>query len=90
MIEQATVISVMQDAIGTVLVVSLPPIGIGLIIGVVISIFQAATQVNEQTLTFVPKIVGILLALLIFGGMMLSNLTEFAQRMYDYALMIAT
>jgi flagellar biosynthetic protein FliQ len=80
----------MQDAIGTVLVVSLPPIGIGLIIGVVISIFQAATQVNEQTLTFVPKIVGILLALLIFGGMMLSNLTEFAQRMYDYALMIAT
>ena len=51
----------------------------------VISIFQATTQINEQTLAFVPKIVAILLVLLIFGGMMLSNMTEFSQRMFGYA-----
>jgi len=75
----------MQDAISTVLTVALPCILVGLVIGLVISIFQAATQVNEQTLTFVPKIVGILLSLLVFGGFMLNNLMEFITRMYDYA-----
>ncbi len=79
----------MQDAIGTVLTVSLPPIAIGLIIGVIISIFQAATQINEQTLTFVPKIIGILVALLVFGGMMLNNLTDFAGRIYEYAAIVS-
>ncbi|WP_330598624.1 flagellar biosynthesis protein FliQ [Christensenella tenuis] len=87
-IDQATIITVMQDAISTILTVALPPILIGLIIGIIISIFQAATQINEQTLTFVPKIIGILVALLIFGGMMLNNLTEFASRIYEYAVMI--
>lgn len=80
----------MQEAISTVLTVSLPAVGVGLVIGVIISIFQAATQVNEQTLTFVPKIIGILLALLVFGGLMLSNLTEFTDRVYQYALEVLT
>lgn len=88
-IDQATIISIMQDAISTVLTVSLPPILVGLVIGIIISIFQAATQINEQTLTFVPKIIGILVALLIFGGMMLNNLTEFATRIYEYAAMVS-
>ncbi len=78
----------MQDAIFTILKVSLPPILVGLVIGIIISIFQAASQINEQTLTFVPKIIGILLAMLLFGGFMLNNLTEFAFRMYDYAATI--
>ncbi len=79
----------MQDAIRTILTVSLPPILIGLVIGIIISIFQAATQINEQTLTFVPKIIGILLAILIFGGLMLNQLVEFATRIYEYAAMIS-
>lgn len=87
-IDQATIIKVAQDAIYTVLVVSLPAIGVGLVIGVIISIFQAATQVNEQTLTFVPKIIGILLAILVFGGLMLNNVTEFTYRVYEYTQMV--
>lgn len=88
-IDQATIITVMQDAVRTVLVVSLPMIGVALVIGLIISIFQAATQVNEQTMTFVPKMVGILLVLLIFGGFILSNLNEFTTRMFSYALMVS-
>ncbi len=84
------VVTIMQDAILTVLKVSLPPILVGLVIGIIISIFQAASQINEQTLTFVPKIVGILLAILIFGGFMLNNLTEFTTRMYEYAITVPT
>lgn len=88
-IDQATIITIMQDAISTVLTVALPPILIGLVVGIIISIFQAATQINEQTLTFVPKIIAILVALLIFGGMMLNNLTEFTTRIYEYAVTVA-
>ncbi|WP_066684193.1 flagellar biosynthesis protein FliQ [Christensenella intestinihominis] len=87
--DQATIITIMQDAISTVLTVALPPILIGLVVGIIISIFQAATQINEQTLTFVPKIIAILVALLIFGGMMLNNLTEFTTRIYEYAVTVS-
>jgi flagellar biosynthetic protein FliQ len=58
---------------------------VAMVVGVVISIFQATTQINEQTLAFVPKIVAILLVILVFGGMMLSNMTEFSARMFGYA-----
>jgi flagellar biosynthetic protein FliQ len=79
----------MQDAVSTTLIVALPCILVGLVIGLVISIFQSATQINEQTLAFVPKIAGILLSLLVFGGHMLNNLTELINRMYEYAAVIA-
>lgn len=85
---QATIIAIMQEAISTTLTVSLPPILVGLVVGIIVSIFQAATQINEQTLAFVPKIVGILASLLLFGGMMLTNLTEFAQHVYTYMVQI--
>ena len=86
---QATIITIMQEAISTTLTVALPPILVGLVVGIIISIFQAATQINEQTLAFVPKIVGILASLLLFGGMMLTNLTEFAQHVYTYMVQIS-
>jgi flagellar biosynthetic protein FliQ len=79
----------MQDAVKTVLMVSLPMLGIGLAIGLIISIFQAATQINEQTMTFIPKIIGILLVLLVCGGYILSNLTEFTNRMFSFAVMVS-
>ena len=73
----------------TVLMVSLPMLGIGLAIGLIISVFQAATQINEQTMTFIPKIIGILLVLLVSGGYILSNLTEFTGRMFALATMVS-
>ncbi len=83
--DQAEIITVMQDAVTTILVVAAPIMIVALVVGVIISIFQATTQINEQTLAFVPKIVAILLTMLVFGGMMLSNMTEFSTRMFGYA-----
>jgi flagellar biosynthetic protein FliQ len=62
---------------------SLPMLGVALVIGVLISIFQATTQINEQTLAFAPKIIGILLSLLIFGGWIINNLTDFTTDLYS-------
>ena len=82
--EQTQVVTLISDAIHTILIVSLPLLMTAMIIGIVISIFQAATQINEQTLSFVPKLFGILLAMLIFGGWMLSSLTDFMTRVFSY------
>ena len=82
--EQAQVIKVMQDAISTIMVVSAPVLIIGIVVGVIVSIFQATTQINEQSLAFVPKIIAIFLALLVFGGWILTNLNEFTLRMFSY------
>lgn len=73
-----TVVAIIRDALGTVLLVSAPMLGIGLLVGLVISVFQATTQIQEQTLTFVPKIIAIFLAMVVFGPWMLHTLVEFA------------
>jgi len=72
------VLTVARETIITSLLLALPPLGIGLLVGLVISIFQAVTQIQEQTLTFVPKIIAVLLSLLIFGPWMLRLLMSFA------------
>ena len=71
------VITFAQEAIKTTLLVSLPMLGLGLVVGLIISIFQAVTQINEMTLTFVPKIVIILLGLFFFANFMLEHLMSF-------------
>ncbi len=83
--EQSQVITVMQDAITTILTVAGPMLIVAMVVGLIISIFQATTQINEQTLSFVPKIVAILLTLLLTAGFIITNLTEFTTRMFDYA-----
>ena len=83
MLSQNEIILVMREAVYTVLMSSLPMLLAALIIGVVISIFQATTQINEQTLAFVPKIIGILLALILFGGMILNNLSDFTINLFE-------
>ncbi len=71
------VIGFTRQAIETALSVSLPMLGVGLIVGVVVSILQAATQIQEQTLVFIPKIVSIFLALLIAFPFVLETLSDF-------------
>ena len=71
------VVSFAQEAIKVTLFVSMPMLFLGLIVGVAISIFQAVTQIQEMTLTFVPKILVVLLALLWFAGWMLEQLMHF-------------
>ena len=72
------VVSFAQEAIKTTILVSLPMLGLGLAVGLIVSIFQAVTQIHEMTLTFVPKILVVLLALLFFAHWMLQQLTSFA------------
>ena len=66
-----------RQAIETMLMVSLPVLGLSMAIGLIISVFQSVTQIQEMTITFVPKIVVTFLALLIFGSWMLSKLAGF-------------
>ncbi len=83
MLSQTEIISVMKDAVYTVLVAAMPMLIAALVIGVIISIFQATTQINEQTLAFVPKIIGIMLALILFGGFIISKLTDFTNGIFE-------
>jgi len=71
------IMTIARDTLITSMLLAAPPLGIGLLVGLIISIFQAVTQIQEQTLTFVPKLIAILLSLLIFGPWMLNILTEF-------------
>lgn len=71
------VVNFAQEAIKVTLLVSMPMLALGLIVGVVISIFQAVTQIQEMTLTFVPKILIVMVALLYFSSWMLEQLMQF-------------
>jgi flagellar biosynthetic protein FliQ len=76
-------IDIGRDAIVVSLKLGGPIMLLALIVGVVISLFQALTQIQETTLTFVPKIVAILLAMLILMPFMLTTLTAFTERLFD-------
>ena len=72
-----TVIHIGRTAVETVLLTSAPMLIAAMVVGLVISIFQAATQINEQTMTFIPKIVVVFLSLLIFGPWIIELLVTF-------------
>lgn len=81
-------ISLGQDALAVAGMVAAPMLLAALIVGLVISVMQAATQVNEQTLSFIPKLVAVFGALLITGPWMISMLTDFMQRVFQNIAMI--
>ena len=68
-----------QEAIKVTILVAMPMLGLGLIVGLAISVFQAVTQIQEMTLTFVPKILVVLLGLLFFSNWMLQQLIDFGR-----------
>lgn len=77
------VLGLAQKTLQTMLVTSLPVLLVSLIVGVVISLFQAVTQIQEQTLAFVPKIVVTFLALLLFGAWMVNQLMSFTNEIFQ-------
>ncbi len=83
---QGDVLSVMQDTIMLVLKLSAPMLIISIVVGLVVAIFQAATQIHEQTLTFVPKIVAIAVLLLALGSWMMTELDEFITSLFELML----
>lgn len=75
--------SILRDAVLMVLKIGGPMLLLSMLIGVLVAIFQAVTQIHEQTLGFILKLVTIVTVLLIGGGWMLENLTEYARRMFE-------
>jgi flagellar biosynthetic protein FliQ len=76
-------IDICRKAIQTILMCAAPILIVAMIVGLLVSIFQAATQINEQTLTFVPKIVAVFITLLIFGSWLIKILTAFTVGLFD-------
>ena len=73
------VFDVLREGLWVALIVSLPVLGIALLVGIVIGLFQALTSIQEMTLTFIPKILAILTALIIFAPWMLEKITVFTR-----------
>lgn len=72
-----------RDALYMVMLISAPMLGLGLIVGVLVSIFQATTQIQEQTLAFVPKIIATFVAILVFGPWILSMLVDYIREIFS-------
>ena len=77
------VMDIMVESFMTALMLALPPLLVSLGVGLVISILQAATQVSEQTLTFVPKLLAIGTTLILLGPWMLEVLSDYTIRLFD-------
>jgi flagellar biosynthetic protein FliQ len=78
-----SVMTLGRQALELTIVVSAPVLLTALIIGLLVSIFQAATQINEQTLTFIPKLVGMFVVLIIAGPWMVGMMVDFIQRLFS-------
>jgi len=76
------VVELLRNAVGSVLLAASPMMISGLVVGLMVSIFQAATQINEQTLTFVPKIIAVLTALVIAAPWALSIVLKIAREVF--------
>ncbi len=78
-----TMIAFSKEALLVTLLVSAPMLVAGLVVGVLVSLFQAVTQIQEMTLTFIPKILAVSLALFLFLPWMLTTLVQFTRRVFE-------
>jgi flagellar biosynthetic protein FliQ len=83
MISQDVILDITRDAIYTVIITSAPLLLVSLVVGLILSIFQTVTSIQEQTLTFVPKILAVFAMLMLCGSWMLTNLTEMIERLWS-------
>ncbi len=83
MITQDAVLDIARDAIFNIIIVSAPLLLISLIVGLIISIFQTVTSIQEQTHTFVPKILAVFITLMLAGSWMMNTMLEFVERLWS-------
>ena len=76
MISQGAVLDIARDAIYTILITSAPLLLVSLVVGLIISIFQTVTSIQEQTLTFVPEFLAIMLVILLCGGWIMGSVSD--------------
>jgi flagellar biosynthetic protein FliQ len=81
--DTATVIDLGRQALWTIALVSAPLLLVALAVGLFIGIIQAATSINEMTLSFIPKLIALALALLLFGSWMLVTLVDFTRSIFE-------
>ena len=77
------VLDIAREALYNVIICSAPILLISLVVGLIISIFQTVTSIQEQTLTFVPKILAVFIGIIIFGSWILNNLTGFMNDLWS-------
>ncbi len=77
-----SVIALARAAVETTMLVSAPLLLAALIVGLIVSVFQAATQINEMTLSFIPKLAAVFITLVVAGPWMLTLLTDFMRRLF--------
>ena len=80
---QDVVISLGLDAMALAMKVGLPLLMVGLVIGLVVSVFQAVTQIQEQTLAFIPKVIGLAVVMVVGGPWMLGQVVTYTQELYS-------
>lgn len=76
-------LDILREAFVTIMAVAGPVLVIALVVGLVISVFQAATQIQEQTLSFVPKVLAVIGSLIIFGNFMLNSLIAYTEKIFE-------
>lgn len=83
MMTPETVLSLVQQALQVTVMVSAPMLGAGLATGLLVSLFQAATQINEMTLSFIPKLLVLVLVMVVAGPWMLNTMIDYMQRLFS-------
>ncbi len=81
--DTAIVIDIAREALWLIIICSAPLLLVSLVVGLVISIFQTVTSIQEQTLTFVPKIISIFITLILCGGWIMDNVVSFMTRLFE-------
>ena len=83
MLSEGVVLDIAREAFMTIIITSAPALLVSLIIGLIVSIFQTVTSIQEQTLTFVPKIIAVFLTLMLLGGWMLNKMVYFMTKLWN-------
>jgi flagellar biosynthetic protein FliQ len=82
-VNQDVVISLTLEAMVLAMKIGLPLLLVGLVLGLVVSVFQAVTQIQEQTLAFIPKVIGLAVVLVVGGPWMLGEVVDYTQDLYS-------
>ncbi len=89
MLTQEVVMDIAREGIFNIITSAAPLLLISLIVGLAVSLFQTVTSIQEQTLTFVPKILAVFLAIMLFGAWILNNVTTFATNLWqDFSIYV--
>ncbi len=80
---QDQVVSLVVDAMSVSLKIALPVLLVSLVVGLAVSVFQAVTQIQEQTLTFIPKVVAMAVVVVVAGPWMLGQIVSYTQNLYE-------